>query len=98
MAACGGGERAGRLVDEEDEAVVGGEGGGVVFLRQLPEVGDAVTEGSDGGTEAYGNESLHVPHMNAYWLASNRSYTTCVVPAIVLSAIFIRLYSSLLFL
>ena len=32
MAACGGGERAGRLVDEEDEAVVGGEGGGVVFL------------------------------------------------------------------
>ena len=48
MAACGGGERAGRLVDEEDEAVVGGEGGGVVFLRQLPEVGDAVAEGSDG--------------------------------------------------
>ena len=33
LAACGGGERAGRLVDEEDEAVVGGEGGGVVFLR-----------------------------------------------------------------
>ena len=45
---AGGGERAGRLVDEEDEAVVGGEGGGVVFLCQLPEVGDAVAEGSDG--------------------------------------------------
>ena len=31
-----------------DEAVVGGERGGVVFLGQLPEVGDAVAEGSDG--------------------------------------------------